>query len=143
MGFCEPEIIASGSVLIVPKATKYHFGILTSSMHMAWMRHMAGRMKSDYQYSNTLVYNTFPWPDSLTPAKKGMIAKKAENVLSARKKHAGATLAERYDVNLMPRDLVKAHSELDRAVEAAYGLKANSSDIDKMKVLFELYQANL
>lgn len=142
IGFCRPDIIASGSSLIVPGATEYHFGILTSSMHMVWMRHLAGRMKSDYQYSNSIVYNTFPWPENVPDAKKRSIITKARNVLTVRQKHAESTMAELYDINLMPKDLVKAHDELDRAVEAAYGLKAKSSDLDKMTVLFGLYMAN-
>lgn len=142
IGFCSPEIIASGSAMIVPDADEYHFGILSSSMHMVWMRYIAGRLESRYQYSTTLVYNTFPWPENLTSSKKDRIITKAKNVLAIRRKYHSSTMADLYDINLMPKDLVKAHNDLDRVVESTYGIKAHSTDMDKMKVLFRLYLAN-
>lgn len=143
IGFCSSNIIASGSSLIIPKATDYHFGILTSSMHMAWMRHMAGRMKSDYQYSNSIVYNTFPWPENISKIIHNKIVNNARKILKIREKYNNSTLADLYDINTMPIDLVKAHKDLDKAVESAYGIKANSSDLEKMKLLFTLYSKNI
>lgn len=139
MGFCPASIIASGSSLVIPDATEYHFGILTSSMHMVWMRHMAGRMKSDYQYSNSIVYNTFPWPENISENSQNKIINSAKEILKIRQNYTGSTLADLYDINTMPPDLVKAHRNLDKLVESAYGVKTNSSDLEKMKVLFALY----
>jgi hypothetical protein len=138
IGFMKKKNIASGSTLIVPKAGLYEFGILTSGMHMAWMRTVCGRMKSDYQYSATLVYNNFPWP-SPTKKQKTAIEENAQSILNARAQFPKATFAVLYDPLTMPAVLLKAHQRLDKAVEAAYG-KTFSSDADRVAHLFYLYQ---
>jgi hypothetical protein len=140
IGFLPPRIIASGSALIVPGASKYDFGILSSSLHNAWMRTVAGRMKSDYQYSNNIVYNNFPWPEKPTAAQKGAVETTAKAVLDAREKHALSNLAEMYDPLYMPADLVKAHTDLDRAVDRCYQKQPFTSDTQRLELLFSLYE---
>ncbi|SDX71499.1 hypothetical protein SAMN05421644_11072 [Allochromatium warmingii] len=140
IGFCKPEIIASGSMLVIANAKTYHFGVLSSAMHMAWMRITAGRMKSDYQYSNSIVYNNFPWPDNPTPKRRQAIETAAQAVLDARAAHPNASLATLYDPLTMPPELVKAHRKLDAAVDAAYSKRKFTSDSDRVALLFERYQ---
>ena len=143
IGFLPPDYIVSGSALVVPDATTYHFGTLSSRMHMAWMRVVCGRMKSDYQYSVTIVYNNFPWP-SPTAEHRQRVEEKAGAVLAARKPHLPprgmATLADLYDPNTMPRELVRAHAELDRAVERCYRAEPFRSDRERVEHLFRLYE---
>ena len=140
MAFLDPIVIASGSMQTISGASMYHFGVLTSAMHMAWMRHVCGRMKSDYQYSNSIVYNNFPWPLSPTKAQLGLIEKSAHHVLSIRNKFHEASLADLYDPQAMPHELYLSHKNLDKAVDAAYGIKKFSSEIDRMKFLFDMYE---
>jgi type I restriction-modification system DNA methylase subunit len=138
IGFMKPKNITNGSALIIPNAGLYEFGILTSVMHMAWMRYICGRMKSDYQYSASLVYNNFPWPE-LNEKKKELIKKSAQAVLDTRLLFPDSTLAELYNPSTMPPKLVKAHQKLDKAVEAAYD-RSFDDDSQRVAYLFELYQ---
>ncbi len=140
IGFVPKDWIASGSIQVIPGATLYHFGVLTSAMHMAWMRSTAGRMKSDYQYSNSIVYNNFPWPQAITDKQKQTIEAAAQAVLDARAKYPDSSLAALYDPLTMPPELVKAHRKLDAAVDAAYARRKFSGDRDRVAFLFELYQ---
>ncbi len=140
IGFMPASTIASNLCLIVPNADLYNFGIITSAMHMAWVRYVGGRLKSDYRYSNSIVYNNFPWPEDLTPAQKTKIEQAAQAVLDARAAHKGASLADLYDPNTMPPDLVKAHRALDAAVDAAYSKKKFAGDAGRVAHLFDLYQ---
>jgi len=133
--FVSQEIIVNGSALIVPEATNYHFGILSSNVHNAWMRAVAGRMKSDYQYSNKIVYNNFPWPQA-TPDQKTAIETAAQGVLDARARFPDSSLADLYDPLTMPPELVKAHDKLDRAVMQAYGYAAK--DFTEAKCVADL-----
>lgn len=139
MVFNGPEIIASNLCLIIPYATSYHFGILESEMHMTWMRNVAGRLKSDYRYSNSLVYNTFPWPEA-SKDQIGEISKLTQSVLDARAKYSSSSLAELYGVLTMPADLLKAHQALDNAVDKLYRVEKFESDTARMQYLLELYQ---
>jgi hypothetical protein len=134
-----PNVIANGSLLVIPDPHIYSFGVLCSQMHMAWMRYVAGRMKSDYQYSNQIVYNNFPWPSDLTDKQKAAIEEAAQGVLDARAAHPDASLADLYDPVAMPPDLRKSHQALDKAVDAAYGKKTFASDAERVAFLFELY----
>jgi hypothetical protein len=109
-------------------------------MHMAWVRSVCGRLKSDYRYSAGIVYNTFPWPHTITERQQKAIEDAAQGVLDARAKHPASTLADLYDPLTMPPDLVKAHQKLDAAVDAAYSKKKFSGDSDRVAFLFELYQ---
>jgi hypothetical protein len=140
IGFAPQDWIASGSIQVIPGATLYHFGVLSSLMHMAWMRAVAGRMKSDYQYSNTIVYNNSPWPQNPTNNKQQAIEAAAQEVLDARANYPEASLAALYDPLTMPPDLVKAHQKLDAAVDAGYGKRKFAGDRDRLAFLFELYQ---
>lgn len=140
IGFMPPEVIASNLCLIVPNATVYHFGILTSSMHMAWVRYTCGRMKSDYRYSNSIVYNNFPWPDEPTDKQRAAIEAAAQAVLDARAQFPQSSLADLYDPLTMPPALVKAHQALDRAVDACYRKAAFASDAQRVEFLFERYR---
>jgi hypothetical protein len=140
LGFCDSHLITNPSVLVVPSATHFHFGVLQSAMHMAWMRSVCGRMKSDYQYSNTIVYNNFPWPQAATAKQRQAIEQAVQAVLDARAKYPDSSLADLYDPLSMPADLVRAHHKLDAAVDAAYSKKKFSGDRDRVAFLFELYQ---
>ena len=140
IGFISPSVVANGSSLIVPSAGLYHFGILTSTMHMTWMRHVCGRMKSDYQYSNSLVYNNFPWPTSPTPNQKTKIEQAAQAVLDAREQFPNSSLADLYDPNTMPPVLAKAHKQLDQAVDKTYKCKSGASEMKRMTILFDMYK---
>ena len=131
IGFCSPEIIVSGSALILPDAGLYDFGVLQSLMHMSWMRAVAGRMKSDYQYSVKLVYNNFPWPKNTSDKQRVAIEKSAQTVLNARKQFPVSTLADLYGPLTMPSVLLKAHRALDKAVDAIYGKKNLKTEADR------------
>lgn len=120
IGFMAGKVISSNAVQIVPNATLYHFGILTSNVHMAWMRTVCGRLEMRYRYSKELVYNTFPWPE-VSEEQREKIEKTAHAILNARQLFPTSTLAALYDPNLMPRELSKAHEENDKAVMRAYG----------------------
>ena len=141
MAFVSPETIISGSALIVPGATLYHFGVLISNVHMAWMRTAAGRMKSDYQYSANVVYNNFPWPLCVSVPLCEKISSTARAILDARAAHPDATLADLYDPLTMPPDLLAAHRANDRAVMAAYGFDLKMAESDCVAALFKLYQS--
>lgn len=139
IGFLGPETFSSNLMKVATDATPYHFGVLTSLMHMAWTRAVCGRLESRYRYSAGIVYNNFPWPEP-TDKQRESIEKLAQAVLEARAAHKGATLADLYDPNTMPVDLLKAHQALDRAVDAAYGAPKFSSEAERVKFLFALYQ---
>ncbi len=109
-------------------------------MHMAWVRLVCGRLKSDYRYSNKLVYNNYPWPESPTDKQKTTVETKARAVLDARAVHKNSSLADLYDSLRMPANLSKAHAELDRAVEACYRVKPFTSDRERVEFLFGLYE---
>ena len=139
IGYMDKDIITSNANFTIPNASLYHFGILTSSMHMAWMRYVCGRLKSDYRYSNTIVYNNFPFPNP-NEKKKAEIEKTAQNILDARTLYPKSNLADLYNPLTMPKELLKAHHKLDKAVETAYG-KTFETDADRVTHLFNLYQS--
>ncbi len=120
IGYIEPEVLCSDLVFIIPNATLYHFGVLTSNVHMAWVRTICGRMKSDYRYSKDIVYNNFPWCNP-TPEQKALIEQTAQSILDARALYPDCSLADLYDEVTMPPELRKAHQANDRAVMKAYG----------------------
>ena len=138
LGFIGKDTIVTGTVLIIPNGTLYMLGVLSSAIHMAWMKAVGGRMKSDYQYSKDLVYNNFVWP-SLTDEQKAKIEEAAQAILDVRAKYADQTLAALYDPLFMPPDLVKAHAHLDALVDKAYGLSPSCTDSDRVAHLFKLY----
>jgi hypothetical protein len=138
IGFLSPSVIASNSTTIIPDATLYHFGILTSQFHNAWMRVVAGRLKSDYRYSGSVVYNTFPWPET-TDEQKQEIERLAQAILNARANYPDSSLADLYDPLTMPSDLRRAHKALDQAVESAYKVNFHGNEPAIISHLFRLY----
>ena len=140
MGFMSPRIICSNLVKIMPKASLFHFGILSSTMHMSWVRQVAGRLKSDYRYSAKLVYNNYPWPQSVTDAKRRAVEKAAQKVLDVRDSYPEASLADLYDPLAMPADLTKAHAKLDRAVDSCYRPQPFPNERNRIEYLFKLYE---
>ena len=139
IGFMSSDVIA-GDTIIVPNASIYHFGILESILHMAWMRAFCGRLKSDYRYSGTLIYNNFPWPSNLTEAQKAKIEKTAQGILDARALFPDSSLADLYDNLTMPPELRRAHRANDAAVLEAYGFPKDASEPDIVARLFKMYQ---
>ena len=127
MGYMDDTVLCSNKVRLMPDATLYHFGVLTSNVHMAWMRTVCGRLKSDYDYSVKIVYNNFPWPDP-TDAQKTKIEQTAQAILDARALYPDASLADLYDPVTMPPELLKAHQANDRAVMQAYGMPIKETD---------------
>ena len=144
IGFMPKNVVGSNLVLFVPDATPFHFGVLSSVMHMAWVRQVAGRLESRYRYSNSLVYNNYPWPEVATDKQRAAVEEKAQAVLDARQPHLPphglSTLADLYDPLAMPSELVKAHAELDRAVEKCYRPEPFHSDRERVEYLFGLYE---
>jgi hypothetical protein len=147
-GFENPETLCSNLVKVAPNASLLHFGVLTSTMHNAWVRFTCGRLKSDFRYSSSVVYNNYPWPgfagEPLSDKHRNAIEQTAQCVLDARAQFADASLADLYDPLTMPPALLKAHQKLDAAVDAAYqhsgGKKSYASDAERVAFLFELYQ---
>lgn len=142
MGFLHADTIATDLLFILPSATLYHFGILESNVHMAWMRVVCGRLKSDYRYSKDVVYNNFPWPDSLPSFGedvRNQIEQTAQAILDARAKYPDSSLADLYDPMTMPYDLLDAHRRNDRAVMEAYGFSTKMTESECVARLFEMY----
>ncbi|MBQ9408506.1 MAG: class I SAM-dependent DNA methyltransferase [Clostridia bacterium] len=140
MGFLPPDTLCSDLVFLIPDATLYHFGVLTSNVHMAWMRTVCGRLKSDYRYSKDIVYNNFPWP-APTETQKAKIEQTAKAILDARAQFPDCSLADLYDELTMPPALRTAHQQNDKAVWEAYGKAWNiKSESDCVAYLMKLYQ---
>jgi hypothetical protein len=149
IGFMHPDTLSSDLVFIVPAATLYHFGVLTSTMHMAWVRSVCGRLESRYRYSAGIVYNNFPWPlcsscsargtDAPADKTRQAIEAAAQAVLDVRAQFPDATLADLYDPLSMPPALLKAHQKLDAAVDKAYGKSGFKSEAERVAFLFARY----
>ncbi len=139
IAWLEPPTIPSNLVRVLLNATLWHFGILTSAMHMAWMRRIGGRLKSDYRYSIALAYNPFPWPDA-NDADRARIEQLAQRVLDARNQHPDSTLADMYDRTAMPTELRRAHHALDAAVDRLYAGTRFQGDADRVQHLFGCYE---
>ena len=140
IGFMDKETIATNLVLIIPNADLYNFGILTSNVHMSWMRAVCGRLKSDYRYSKDVVYNNFPWPNP-TEEQKAKIEQTAQAILDARALYPDSSLADLYDELTMPPELRKAHQNNDRAVMQAYGMPVRgTTESSCVAALMEMYQ---
>jgi len=139
IGFLSSDVISSNANLIIPNATIYHFGILTSSVHMAWIKVVCGRLKSDFRYSKDIVYNNFPWPNP-TDKHKDSIETAAQKVLDTRAMFPDESLATLYDPALMPPELAKAHKKLDDCVKKAYGGKGFANEADRVADLMERYR---
>ena len=164
IGYLDAEVICGDKLFFIPDASLFHFGVLTSRMHNAWMRTTCGRLKSDYSYSNTIVYNNFPWPQTINAEQQAKIETAAQQVLDARafegnrcaEQGQTCSLAALYAAGSMPTDLLKAHNQLDKAVDPAYGYKpvlskvegpalshakgGGKDDAERVAFLFERYQ---
>jgi len=140
IGFFTKDNIVSDTCHSIPNATLYHFGVLTSNMHMAWVKSVCGRLESRFRYSKDIVYNNFPWAENPTVKQIKLIEEKAQKVLDIRAEFPNSTLADLYDPLTMPPALVKAHNELDKAVDLAYRSQPFTSEANRMVYLFELYE---
>uniref|UniRef100_E6PW57 site-specific DNA-methyltransferase (adenine-specific) n=1 Tax=mine drainage metagenome TaxID=410659 RepID=E6PW57_9ZZZZ len=139
LGFAGDETIIGNANLMIPEATLYHFAVLNSTMHNAWMRAVCGRLESRYRYSASIVYNNFPWPQP-TDAQRHAIEVSGQAILDARAREPESTLADLYDASNMPPALRDAHKANDRAVDAAYGYRGGKDDAARVAFLFEVYQ---
>ena len=142
IAFVSQNVICSNTVQFVPNATLFHFGVLTSMMHIAWVKQVCGRLKSDYRYSNSLVYNNYPWPAAVTDKQRAAVEAAAQGVLDARAQYPGSTLADLYDPLAMPAPLLRAHQALDRAVDRCYRPEPFTSDRQRVEFLFALYESS-
>lgn len=140
-GFCRKNMIASNATSIIPNATLYHFGIMTSKIHMDWVRYTCGRIKSDYRYSKDIVYNNFPFPQEITDKQREQIETLAQTILDARTQFPDSSLADLYNPLTMPPKLLKAHEALDKAVDKLYRKEGFKSDTERVAHLFELNRA--
>ncbi len=140
LGFFPKEYIVNDSCIALPNATHYHFGILISTMHMAWLKYVCGRLKSDFRYSNTIVYNNYPWPLNPTDKQKQAVETAAQNVLDARASFPNSSLSDLYHPKTIPPALTKAHKALDKAVDACYRSQPFTTDANRMEFLFALYE---
>ncbi|WP_027254602.1 class I SAM-dependent DNA methyltransferase [Planktothrix agardhii] len=141
IGFLDKSIIASNKLQIIHNANLYLFGILTSEMHMTWVRYVCGRLKSDFDYSSTIVYNNYPFPENVSDKQKQKVETAAQAVLDTRAKYPDSSLADLYDPLTMPPDLVKAHQTLDKAVDLCYRPQPFVSELNRIEYLFSLYEA--
>jgi hypothetical protein len=126
--------------MAIPNGDLFLFGVLTSAMHMAWVNYVCGRLKSDYRYSKDIVYNNYPFPQNPTAKQKQAIEKAAQKVLDIRQQFPDSSLADLYDPLSMPPALVKAHNELDKAVDLSYRSQAFTNEAARMEFLFDLYE---
>lgn len=140
IAYLDKNHIVSDKTFIIPNTTFYHFGILTSLMHMAWMRYTCSRLGGSYSYSNTIVYNNFPWPENPTTKQSSAIEMCAKKIILIREKFEGNSLAELYDPLTMPPELIQAHNDLDKMVDSAYRSQSFSSEAKRVEFLFELYE---
>jgi hypothetical protein len=139
IGFLNSNIIPTNLLQLIPNGELYHFGVLESEMHMTWVKNVCGRLKSDYRYSNSIVYNNYPWPENPTDKQKDAVEKAAQAVLDARAMFPDSSLADLYDPNTMPPALVKAHQQLDKAVDLCYRPQPFANETKRIEFLFELY----
>lgn len=140
IGFESPDTLASNLVKIIPNATLFLFGVLTSEMHMAWVKYVCGRLKSDYRYSKDIVYNNFPFPQNVSDANVGRVEKEAQKVLDVRASYYDSSFADLYDPFAMPPELVKAHQDLDKAVDLCYRPQPFTTELNRIEYLFSLYE---
>jgi len=138
-GFFSSEYIVGNSCTAIPNCTLYNWGVLSSAIHMAWVKCTCGRLESRFRYSNDIVYNNFPWPENPTGKQKQTVEATAQNVLDVRAKFPESSLADLYDPNTMPPELVKAHQALDKAVDLCYRPQPFINETKRIEFLFELY----
>ena len=141
IGFSDSNTLSSDLLFVVSNSSLYHFGILTSEMHMTWVRYVCGRLKSDFRYSKDIVYNNYPFPENVSDKQKQKVEIAAQKVLDTRAKYPDSSLADLYDPLTMPPDLVKAHQTLDKAVDLCYRPQPFVSELNRIEYLFSLYEA--
>ena len=141
IGFSDSNTLSSDLLFVVSNSSLYHFGILTSEMHMTWVRYVCGRLKSDFRYSKDIVYNNYPFPENVSDKQKQKVETSAQKVLDTRAKYPDSSLADLYDPLTMPPDLVKAHQTLDKAVDLCYRPQPFVSELNRIEYLFSLYEA--
>jgi hypothetical protein len=139
IAFLDKNIIATNRLQLVPDATVWHFGILSSLMHMTWTKYVCGRLESRFTYSNTVVYNNFTWPENPNEKQIKAVDDAAQKVLEIRAKFPESSLADLYDPNTMPPELIKAHQALDKAVDLCYRPQPFINETKRIEFLFELY----
>jgi hypothetical protein len=140
LGFFGEDEVANNSCHIIPDGTIYHFGIVSSKMHVTWLKHIGGRLESRFRYSKDIVYNNFPWPENPTDKQKEKVESAVKKVLETRELFPGSTLADLYDPLTMPPALVKAHQELDKAVDLCYRSQPFPNETKRIEFLFDLYE---
>jgi hypothetical protein len=140
IGFLDKDFIADDKLQLIPDATLYDFGVVTAEMHMIWMKAITGRLESRYQYSASIVYNNFPWPESPTELQKQAVEEAAQAVLDNRAKYPDSSLATLYNPLTMPGDLLKAHQQLDKAVDKCYRKEPFKDNRERIAYLFGLYE---
>ncbi|MGI0482046.1 class I SAM-dependent DNA methyltransferase [Geminocystis sp. CENA526] len=141
IGFFNQDFIAGDSCLIIPNADLFLFGILTSEIHTTWVKYVCGRLESRFRYSNTIVYNNYPFPENVTEKQREKVANLAQKILDIRNNYPDSSLADLYDRLTMPNDLVKAHQNLDKAVDLCYRKQPFSSELNRIEFLFNLYES--
>ena len=139
IAFFPPTFIANNSCSVIENANLYHFGVLTSAMHMTWVKYVCGKLEGRYRYSNKLVYNNFPWPENPTEKQIEEVKVRVKDLLAVRELYTDTSLADLYDPNHMKKKLLDAHKKLDRAVEQCYRSKVFKTDLERLQFLFELY----
>jgi hypothetical protein len=139
-GFISKDVIVTDRCAFVPNADYFLFGIMTSALHMTWMKYTCGRLKSDYNYSIQLVYNNYPFPKDVSMKNRENVEEKAQNILDIRASFSDSSLADLYDPLAMPPKLKKAHQELDKAVDKCYTKRTFKSDKERIEFLFGLYE---
>jgi hypothetical protein len=141
LGFFTADNIVSDTCQAIPNGDLYLFGMLTSTMHMTWVKYVCGRLKSDFRYSKDIVYNNYPFPETANDKQKQKVETAAQAVLDTRAKYPDSSLADLYDPLTMPPDLVKAHQTLDKAVDLCYRPQPFVSELNRIEYLFSLYEA--
>jgi hypothetical protein len=141
IAYLSKDFIISDKTFVVPNAKIFYFGVLTSYMHMTWMKYVCGRLESRFSYSNTIVYNNYPFPENASDKQKQKVETAAQTVLDTRAKYPDSSLADLYDPLTMPPDLVKAHKALDKAVDLCYRPQPFVSELNRIEYLFSLYEA--
>lgn len=139
IAYLSPDVIASNQLYTIPNTTLYDFGVLTSVMHMTWMRYVAGRLKSDYRYSSSVVYNNFPWPKDSSDKNLRLVEEKAQKILDIRSEFSKSSLSDLYHPLTMPPKLAKVHQELDKAVDLCYRPQVFTNETARIEYLFDLY----
>jgi hypothetical protein len=141
MGFLTNGHVISDSCLFINDANLFHFGVVSSAIHIAWLKFIGGRLEGRFRYSGNIVYNNFPFPKNPDKKQVEKVQQAAEKVLEVRKKYPESSLADLYDPLTMPADLVKAHQALDKAVDLCYRNTAFANEVERIEFLFELYNS--